>query len=56
MVEAQQTAMEMERCELEIIVKKRFAILDRAIIASFTYKTYKGKITINRLLFVTCCD
>jgi ribosomal protein L32E len=31
MVEAQQRAMEMERRESEVVVKKRCAILDRAI-------------------------
>jgi hypothetical protein len=29
MVEAQQRVMEMERCELEIVMKRRHAILDR---------------------------
>jgi hypothetical protein len=30
MVEAQQRAMEMERWELEVVAKRRHAILDRA--------------------------
>jgi hypothetical protein len=30
MVETQQRAMEMERCELEVVAKRRRAILDKA--------------------------